>query len=391
MKRLLHEKYAPQYFLSALGFGGVAVSFFMYLMFLTSHASTPIPIFETIVSSFAHGNIFLQAMIIVSMVAIIGFSAMHLFLMYWNFSEFSLFTKTNAYHELKKTNGEVSLLAPYLALGMTINVLFIVGAVFVPGLWSVVEYLFPMAIVAFFVVGILALKTFGDYIGRIIAHGFDFDKNNNMNQLMSAMTFAMISVGLAASAAMSHHPTTVAIALMLSVFFGVITSFLAIFWGTISLKSILKKGINEDTAASLWVMVPIFTLMGIATIRNLHGVHTLSPSDHQGGSITLFLLTTVIFSFEIFLLYIGYKAFTRIKFFENYIHGDKRTPQVFSIICPGVAFVVFGFFFIHLGLVQNHIIDKFSVVYFLLLSVLVLAQAKTIQTLLIISKKNLTK
>ena len=37
------QSYRPLYFLSALGMGGLAVSFFMYLMFLTKHPKTPLP------------------------------------------------------------------------------------------------------------------------------------------------------------------------------------------------------------------------------------------------------------------------------------------------------------------------------------------------------------
>ena len=46
---------------------------------------------------------------------------------------------------LRASNGETQLLAMPLALAMTVNVGFILGLVFVPGLWNVVEYLFPLA------------------------------------------------------------------------------------------------------------------------------------------------------------------------------------------------------------------------------------------------------
>lgn len=50
MFRLRHhlgDKYSPTYFLAALGAGGAAVSFFMYLMFMTPHPDTPIPTWES--------------------------------------------------------------------------------------------------------------------------------------------------------------------------------------------------------------------------------------------------------------------------------------------------------------------------------------------------------
>lgn len=68
-----------------------------------------------------------------------------------------------------------------LTLAMSVNVSFVVGAVFVPGLWSVVEYLFPVALAAFLAVGIYALRLYGRYLPRIVATGtFDFIANASL-------------------------------------------------------------------------------------------------------------------------------------------------------------------------------------------------------------------
>lgn len=61
-----------------------------------------------------------------------------------------------------------------LTLAMSINVMFIFGAVFVPNIWNVIEYMFPFAILAFGAIGFLALKIFSEYFTRIIVNGFDF-------------------------------------------------------------------------------------------------------------------------------------------------------------------------------------------------------------------------
>jgi len=49
----MHNKveYGPKYFLSALGAGGLAVTFFMYLQFLTKH-DTPMATFDTLMVYF---------------------------------------------------------------------------------------------------------------------------------------------------------------------------------------------------------------------------------------------------------------------------------------------------------------------------------------------------
>jgi hypothetical protein len=67
----LRHPFEPLHFLNALGAGGLSVSFFMYLMFITKHADTPIPTYESLMTAFSSGNIYLQATIVFAYVAMI--------------------------------------------------------------------------------------------------------------------------------------------------------------------------------------------------------------------------------------------------------------------------------------------------------------------------------
>ena len=60
------DKYSPLYFLASLGTGGLAVTFFMYLMFWVEHPGQPVPIFEDIASAFATGGLAQQAIILIA-------------------------------------------------------------------------------------------------------------------------------------------------------------------------------------------------------------------------------------------------------------------------------------------------------------------------------------
>ena len=40
-----------------------------------------------------------------------------------------------------------------LTFGMTMNVFFVLAATLIPGLWSVIEYIFPLAIMGFLIIG----------------------------------------------------------------------------------------------------------------------------------------------------------------------------------------------------------------------------------------------
>jgi len=118
-------------------------------------------------------------LLVLDLVAILFFSFLHFRLLLWNFSELKCFRKPASCTELKKSNAEVSLMVIPLTLAMSINVAFILRALFFPGLWQFVEYLFPLALLGFFAVGIQALRILGTYFTRLFTAG-DFDSNINV-------------------------------------------------------------------------------------------------------------------------------------------------------------------------------------------------------------------
>ncbi len=75
-----------------------------------------------------------------------------------------------------------------------------VGLAFVPGLWSIVEYLFPMALIAFIAIGWIAFSYIDDFLGRVLTKGglFDVTSYNSFAQLLPAFALSMVAVGLSA-------------------------------------------------------------------------------------------------------------------------------------------------------------------------------------------------
>ena len=156
---MLKEQYSPSYFLAALGAGGLAVSFFMYLMFLIPHKGVPLTTFDFAYPALLKGD-WLSVVTAFCAVFILGFAFLHFKLLFWNIKQYNAFKLTKTFQALKNSNAEVTLMILPLTFAMTINVCFILGAVFVPGLWSVVEYLFPFALAGFAIVGFFAIKIF---------------------------------------------------------------------------------------------------------------------------------------------------------------------------------------------------------------------------------------
>lgn len=397
MIRNLGEKYSPLYFLAALGFGGTSVFFFMYFMFLTPHPQTPIPTFESIAAAWATGPVAMQAAIAIAYVGMSVFALGHLGLLAWNLSELAVFKRTPAYQGLLGSNARVTLMAVPLTLGMTINTLFVTSATLIPGLWNVIEYLFPLALAAFAAVGWLAFRTLKDYLGRILTgEGFAMEKNNGLNQLLAVFALAMIAVGFSASAAMSTVQATVVIGFIGSLVFATAAIGLFLLVVPVGFASMLRHGLGVENSPTLWMTVPIVTLLGIMFMRDFHGFATLSgfAGAEQPGTATLvpFVVLSVLLAFQTVVFMFGKAAMNRNGYLRRFVYGREASAGSFGLVCPGVAYGVLGFFWLHAGLVGADIVERNSAVYFAILAGLLTVQLVTIAgTLKLVSNNLLTR
>jgi len=381
------DTYSPLYFLASLGAGGLSVTFFMYLMFWVPHKGRPVPIFEDLLAAFGAGSPLRDVAIAVAVVGIAVFAFLNVKLLAWNFSALSAFKKTEAYAKLRRSNAETSLLAAPLAAAMSVNALFIVGLVFVPQLWSVVEYLLPMAPVAFVGIGLWALTMLGHFIGRVLSEkSFDLETNNSFAQLMPGFALAMVAVGLAAPAAMSTAPMTVGVGLVLSTFF----ASLAILWIAVALvlalPAIFKQGTAPEAAPTLMVIVPILTVLGIMTLRQSHGLHTTFEAHSTAGETLLFLAKTL--SVQIAILLAGGMVLRRQGYFAHWVFGPKVSAGSYALVCPGVALSVMIHFFVNKGLVDAGIVAKFGAAYWALTIPALIAQFAMVALVLRLNRQH---
>lgn len=380
-----NTNYSPLLFLASLWAWWTSIMFFMYIMFLTQH-DTAIPTFSTLKNYFVDFDLLYVILIIVSALWILYFAFLHFKLLFWNLKKFKEFKKTEAFWKLKSWNAEVSLMAIPLTLAMSLNVSFIIWAVFIPWLRTIVEYLFPLALLGFFLIWLLALKIFSDYFVRLIVNwDFDFVNNNNLSQMIAIFAFSMVWVGFAAPAAMSHNLVISTIWLIFSIFFITISIFFAVLKIVFWFKSIFEHGISKEASPSFWVIIPFLTLIWISFVRQNHSLeHNFSM---ENNTWTFFILTTVIISLQLMFWYLWYKIMRSNLYFKEYLYWDKKSPWSYALVCPWVALVVFWFFFLHLWLVKTWLVDKFWFVYFIFLWLLAYLQFITIKTLFILNKK----
>ncbi len=369
------DSYSPLYFLASVGAGGLVVTFFMYLMFWVPHPGRPVPVFEDLSAAFATGGIAMQGMILLALAGIAVFAFINIKSLIWNIGALARFQKTDGWEKLRNSNAEASLLARPLAFAMSINAMFIVGMVFVPQLWSVVEYLFPAAMVAFVLTGLLALRDMGRYIARILSTpgAFDLSQHNSFGQLLPAFALAMVGVGLAAPAAMSTAPATVAASIVLSTFFAVAAVIYAVVALITAITSMLEHGVAKEAAPTLMIIVPLMTVLGILWLRQTHGLHT-TFEDHTTNAATMMFLAKSL-AVQIVFLLLGWAVMQRQGYFRDFVTGPKTSPGSYALVCPGVAFAVMLHFFVNKGLVANGVIEKFGTGYWALTAVALASQA----------------
>ncbi|MET0068240.1 MAG: hypothetical protein ABW076_17995 [Candidatus Thiodiazotropha sp.] len=373
-----HEaSFNPQVFLSALGAGGLTISFFLYPQFMLPHPGAPMVTYEVLQQVLMGENRWASALLAADLLLVLVFAFIHYHLLGRSLLAYRRFRQSSAYTALKQSNAEVSLMAIPLTLSMSVNVLFVLGALFVPGLWQVVEGLFPVALLAYLAIGAYALHIYGDYFTRLMTRGdFDFDGNNDLSQLMAIFAFAMLATGLAGPGAMSHSQAINALGIFGSLFFLSLAVLLSLVKLVLAMKSILRQGISQKSSYTLWILIPILTLFGISSIRIIMGLHHgfEEPLSKPG----LFVFTSVILSLEILAGLLGYQVMKRLGYFDDYLRGSKRDVGSFALVCPGVAIFVFGFFFISFGLLKNGLVAPLSPVYFIILLPFVWVQMKTV-------------
>lgn len=382
------DTWSPLYFLASLGAGGLAVTFFMYLMFWVPHPDQPVPVFEDILTAFSIGNFSMQIAISVAVIGIAGFAFLNIKLLIWNLARLAEFRKTDAYTRLVNSNGETQLLAMPLALAMTVNAGFILGLVFVPSLWSVVEYLFPLAMIAFALIAYLAFRRIGLFLGRVLSEGgiFDVTANNSFAQLLPAFALSMIAVGMSAPAAMSTVSLTVGVSLVLSIVLGTIAALYALVAAIIAFNSMLHHGTAKESAPTLMIVVPILTILGIMTMRQEHGLHT--TFEAHGAIADNLVLTTSILAIQGVFLALGWLVLKRQNYADAYLRGDGNSAGSYALVCPGVALSVMLHFWINKGLVGAGLITKFGIAYWSLTSLAIAAQVSMIAFVFVLNRRH---
>ena len=379
--------YTPLYFLASLGSGGLTVTFFMWLMFWVPHTGRPVPVFEDIAAAFGSFGAAGQAMIVAALAGIAVFAVLHYKALIWNIGAYRRFLRSDRFAAFHASNADSARMAAPLTAAMSVNVGFILGLVFVPGLWGLVEYLFPLAMLTFLAIGVWALKIYGGFLSHRITKGaMDCASNNSFAQMLPAFALAMVAVGLAAPAAMSMTPLTAGLSIVLATAFATAAVLIAVVKMVLGLRAIMEHGVAEEAAPTLMIAIPILTVLGIAWLRMDHGMHALFDT-HTAPIETLSGLTKILAA-QVLFLGLGVAVLARLGYAGRYLTGQEASAGSYALICPGVALSVMVHFWLNKGLVTAGLVAKFGVAYWAVSGVAVAFQVAMIALVLMLNAKH---
>jgi len=384
------DTYAPLYFLASLGSGGLVVTFFMWLMHWTRHPGRSVPVFEDIITAFTAGSMAARAIIIIAVAGVAFYAFLNIKFLIWNLNQFRKWKQSDSYSKIRSSNAETQLLAMPLALAMSVNVCFMLGMVFVPRLWHVVEYLFPLAMIAFVAIGILAFKMLGRFFGRVLTTGgFSCVANNSFAQALPAFALSMVGVGLAAPAGMSTVPLVAGIGLVLSTFFLVAALVISVIALVLGIRSLMENGADIETAPTLSIFIPLLTIISILMLRQSHGL-----GEHfalvSGGANRLVMLSQFL-SAQLFFALLTMAVLKRLGYAARYIFGQEASVGSYALVCPGVALAVMIQFWLNRGLVDAGLVTKFSIGYWVISALAIAIQFATMWLVFILNRKHFGK
>lgn len=438
------KHYSPIYWLGALGFGGVMVTFFLLLHVNVPHPDTAIPtaigikkflnmdggglqkvavgmmakkaiakkqaamhgqelapeVITGIKQKVAQNKQKVAALVsklkIQQAVAYIGLGGMliaiilHFRLLFWNISKYWQFKKTEQFRQLKDSIKEVQLMAIPLTLAMSVKVYILGGSVFIDGFYGPLNMWITFFL--YLAVGVYAIYIFGEYFGRILDEGSsEFITNNNLSQMLAIFAFAMISGGLMGPAAFSSDPMLSKWSFMIALAFGAVSLLFAFIKFGNSMAPIFSRGVSATGSVSILIIVPILTLFGVwGVLRAEHGLHHAFHSSL--GYTWMISMLTIIFALEVTFMLMGLRAMKKKDYFKRFIFGDdEHDPSAFAIICPFVAFYVWGMFWLHAGLVKSGMLDKWGMLYLVLFGFFTLVQIVLLVFYFRLNKKLLGK
>lgn len=388
------KKFEILHILAALGAAGMTASFFFAINYMTVHPGKVFVDFDTLMTNHIGQVDTLSLFIQTYIVGAVGAAILHFVLLSRWFRGFNIYRKTTEYQEVVNSNREVQLMAIPLTLTMTMNVFFILGALFIPGLFNpinilgmqmqLIDPLFMMAGLYFAAVFYLALRIFSKYFLRLIDGELDFIQNANLSQLLALFSFGMIGVGFGALS-FSKIPEIAFIGTSLAYIVIGLTLILSTLKFVLGFKSIFEHGIDAKATVTLLIPVTVIAMLIVASYRaDIGTMHTLDLERNTTYHLVLF---TVGVGVSILIGLFALQAMRQKGFFKA-LNNNQTDAGALAMVCPGFALEVQMVLWLSIGMVHTGIVTHGSTSYFIMWIPMIALQLATIFLFFKLLKQN---
>lgn len=157
----------------------------------------------------------------------------------------------------------------------------------------------------------------------------------------------------------------------------------------VSMGMILRKGMATEAGPTLWLGIPILTLLGITFVRVGSGLSHNFLDTQLSPPLTLVVLGLCVTA-QILMGLLGWAVMHRQRYFADYVFGAKKSIASFGIVCPGVGFFVLAMFFIDWGLVRTGVVVKFDAAHLTMVILAAVVQVITIALMLHLNQRLLS-
>jgi len=330
------KEFSPLSFLASLGAGGLAVAFFVLINYTLPHGKGLINFSQThqntsgaweIIYSFLEGGM-------------IVFALTHFVLSLILLPRLISWVKSKEYKNfLNDPLKNSGLLAPFISLAMTMNVMLAVVRYFVPVLYNNLQGLMLPGLLVWVVLWFFTLKMAIKLLQISFKKGFDISKIY-FGWLLYPFSLGMISVTGAGISAMSQNPVLAHTAFFLLL----VSATMGLFLLLVKLGSIFQNhfaldGLPEKQfLPSLLIIVPNITLYAIIAFRIGHYLH-----NHLGVHLNAYYVIVMVtaFAFETWYLIFGLGLLK--DYFKKHFRKEFHVSQ-WGLVCPFVAYGVLGAF-----------------------------------------------
>jgi len=356
------KSFNPLIFLAAVGAGGISVMPFAFLQYTFFQGKGLIAVKHLLEADLSTGQAVLFSLLGLVM---IGFGLLHYFLLGKYLVQFFKWKKTDQY-QLVKANPlkNASLLTPFIALGMSLNVGIASVRFFIPPMYNNLQAMMAPALVVWLVLWASLLAT------EINLLKISFEKSFDVNQisfgwLLHPFALGMITVVGTGFAALAQDPVIAGTA----AFATSVTGGMGLFLLLVKMVTIFKSHLQAEGLPdkyflpSFLVVVPIITLFAISGFRLVHFFE-----KQMGFHIEWMATFIVLEGFAFQTWYFAFGLSMLWDYFKKDFFKREYYPSLWSFICPFVGYAVLGAF-LHKVFIPN------PVLYAVILTTMVVAVA----------------